>query len=163
STRLPVLEIKDGMRPLPNHVYVVPPNFDLTVSGDILRLSERSLGHMPIDLFFRSLAQDQGSKAIGVILSGTASDGTLGLKAIKAEGGISICQDPASAKFDGMPRSAIAAGCVDLVLAPKMIASELVRLRRHVFVAEVQPIEPEHPEPDFSEILALLRNATGVD
>src|SRR5205814_3372618 len=87
-----------------------------------------------IDFFFESLAQDQGEQAIGVILSGTASDGTLGLEAIKAEAGITFAQDE-SAKYDSMPRSAIAAGCVDFVLSPEHIAKELAHIARHPYVA----------------------------
>ena len=94
---------------------------------------------MPIDSFLRTLAEVQGSQGIGVILSGTASDGTLGLKAIKAEGGIAFAQDPHSAQYDGMPRSAIAAGCVDFVLPPEGIAQELARLGRHPYVAAAEP------------------------
>src|SRR5215471_4955259 len=164
STPLPVQEIQDRMRPEPNHVYVIPPNASLTVEDGLLRLGERGWGQpMPIDVFLRSLAEDQGSKAIGVILSGTASDGTLGLKAIKAEGGITFCQDPSSSRYDGMPRSAIAAGCVDLVLTPRAIAAELVRLCKHPYVADGHPREPEQPEPNFNEILSVLRSVTGVD
>src|SRR5258705_4045717 len=91
---------------------------------------EISGAHRSIDFFLESLAQDQRERAIGVILAGTASDGTLGLEAIKAEGGITFAQD-ASAKYDSMPRSAIAAGCVDLVLSPEMMAQELARIARH--------------------------------
>src|SRR5215471_3939759 len=165
TTPLPVFEIQDGMLPEPNHVYVIPPNATLTMEDGLLRLGERGWGQpMPIDIFLKSLAEDQGSKAIGVILSGTASDGTLGLKAIKAEGGITFCQDPGSSKYDGMPRSAIAAGCVDLVLTPRAIAAELVRLCKHPYVADGHPPEiPEQPEPNFNEILSVLRSVTGVD
>ena len=95
--------------------------------------------HRPIDTFFESLAQDQRERAIGVVLSGTASDGTLGLEAIKAEGGITFAQDD-SAKYDSMPRSAVAAGCVDLVLSPADIAKELARIAKHPYVAG-QPLE----------------------
>ena len=113
-------------------------------------------------LFFRSLAETQGSDAIGVILSGTASDGTLGLKAIKMGGGITICQDPVSAKYDGMPRSAIAAGCADYVLPPPAIAQEVVRLVSHPRAAQPHP-GAEPPEQDLAKILAMLRSATGAD
>src|SRR5258708_38957389 len=94
--------------------------------------------HMPVDIFFRSLAAEEGSKAIGVSLWETASDGTLGLKAIKSEAGITFAQDE-SAKYDGMPRSAMAAGCVDFVLPPDGIARELVRLSKHPYVTQPQP------------------------
>src|SRR5579872_358049 len=165
-TSMNVVEVRDGVRVRPNHVYVIPPNANMTVDRGHLRLIPRPPGayQMPIDLFFRSLAEQEGSKAIGVILSGTASDGTLGLKAIKAEGGITFCQDEQSAKYDGMPRSAIAAGCVDFVLPPAAIAREIERLCRHPYVVDV-PAEDEaaKPEPSFSEIFAMLRADTGVD
>src|SRR5437588_7066520 len=119
TTEMPVREVTDATLVEPNHVYVIPPNVDMVISQGILRLTPRTETrghHMPIDRFLRSLAEDKGSNAIGVILSGTASDGTLGLAAIKGEGGITFAQDEKSAKYDGMPESAIAAGCVDLPL-----------------------------------------------
>jgi two-component system CheB/CheR fusion protein len=119
TTEMPVRQVTDAAPVELNHVYVIPPNLDMTIAQGILRLTPRTETrghHMPIDRFLRSLAEDQGSNAIGIILSGTASDGTLGLAAIKAEGGITFAQDEKSAKFDGMPQSAIAAGCVDFVL-----------------------------------------------
>ena len=119
ATEMPVRQVTDAMPVEPNRVYVIPPNVDMVISQGILRLTPRTETrghHMPIDRFLRSLAEDKGSNAIGVILSGTASDGTLGLAAIKGEGGITFAQDEKSAKYDGMPESAIAAGCVDLPL-----------------------------------------------
>src|SRR5713101_5577672 len=114
ATGMPVRQASDATSVEPNHVYVIPPNVDMTISQGILRLTAPTeTHHMPIDRFLRSLAEDQRSNAIGIILSGTASDGTLGLAAIKAEAGITFAQDEKSAKFDGMPQSAIAAGCVD--------------------------------------------------
>ena len=118
---MPVNEVKDGMAVEPDHVYVIPPNTDMTISGGILTLEPRTEvrgHHMPIDHFFHSLAEDQKNNAIGVILSGTASDGALGLKAIKAEGGITFAQDEKSAKYGGMPHSAVAAGAVRFDSAP---------------------------------------------
>src|SRR5438132_6327079 len=106
ATKMPVVEVKEGTRVQPDHVYVIPPNADMSVSRGILHLSprggDRSL-RMPIDLFLRSLADDQQSRAIGIILSGTASDGTLGLQAIKAMGGVTFAQDEKSAKYNAMP------------------------------------------------------------
>ena len=136
-TPMAVAEVKHGVQAQPNHMYVIPPNADITIVNGILQLVRRGAPagrHMPIDHFFRSLAQDQGARAIGVVLSGTAADGTLGLKAIKAEGGITFAQEPGSAKYDGMPRSAISAGCVDFVLPPDRIAVELLRMSRHPYV-----------------------------
>jgi two-component system, chemotaxis family, CheB/CheR fusion protein len=167
STAMPVLQVTDGMPIQADHVYVIPPNTNMRISGGVLHLEVRppTGQHMPIDFFFRSLAQDQGSKAIGVVLSGTASDGTLGLKAIKAEGGITFAQDVESARYDGMPRSAIAAGCVDFVLSPEGIARELIALCRHPYVNGATGAAPAEPadEAAFKEIFNMLRSATGVD
>jgi two-component system, chemotaxis family, CheB/CheR fusion protein len=110
ATPLPVRQVQDGMAVAPGQLYVVPPNVTMTIAGGVLRLAPRLEApgpYMPIDHFFRSLAQDQGSRAIGVILSGTGSDGALGLHEIKDRGGISLVQDAQTAKFAGMPHSAI--------------------------------------------------------
>src|SRR5205085_8274945 len=118
---------KQGMRVEANHVYVIPPNADMSISNGVLQLtilSPARARRMPIDLFLRSLAEDQQGRAIGVILSGTASDGTLGIQAIKAMGGVTFAQDDESAKYNAMPRSAVAAGNVDFVLPPPLIARE---------------------------------------
>ncbi len=171
ATRMLVKEVTDGMPVESDRVYVIPPNTDMAIVQGVLRLMPRSEGHgqphMPIDHFLRSLAEDQRSKAIGVILSGTASDGALGLKAIKVEGGITFAQDEATAKYHGMPRSAIAAGYVDFILPPREIASELARIGRHPYVNRVKPEKVEElladDESNFNRILHLLRRATGVD
>ena len=129
--RLPVREVSSGMAVEPNHVYVIPPKANMTLQGSRLTLTRRvSTGkpYMPADEFFESLARTRKHRAIGVVLSGTASDGTIGLRAIKAEGGITFAQDSGSARYDGMPRSAIAAGVVDFILSPEEIARELDRL-----------------------------------
>ena len=168
ATSLPVNEVKDGVIVEPNHVYVIPPNATMAILHGVLHLMARDeplARHLPIDFFLRSLAEDQGSRAIGVILSGTASDGTLGLKAVKAEGGITFAQDE-SAKYDGMPRSAIAAGCVDFVLPPEKIAHELARLGKHPYVGRPRAKEAGHlveGEDHFRRLFLLLRTATGVD
>ncbi len=170
ATSMPVNEVIDGTPVEPNHVYVIPPNTDMAILQSGLRLLPRPEGHgqqhMPIDHFLRSLAEDQKSRAIGVILSGTASDGALGLKAIKAEGGITFAQDEATAKYHGMPRSAIAAGYVDFILPPNAIAQELTRIGRHPYVNRVKPEslgELSEDETNFNKILAFLRSATSVD
>ena len=162
---MPVAQVTNGMPAEPNHVYVIPPNANMSINKGIFQLEARLAHPMPIDRFFRSLAEDQGSKAIGVILSGTASDGTLGLKAIKAEGGITFAQDERTAKYDGMPRSAIMAGCVDFILPPEGIARELVRLCQHPYVAPPRSGEDAASEcdPQFTQIFNMLRNTTGVD
>ena len=121
---LPVCEITNNQRVEPDHIYVIPPNASLAITHGRLRLQRRKdsdQAQRVIDSFLVSLAQDQHERAIAVVLSGTASDGTAGLGAIKAEGGITFAQDE-SAKYDSMPRSAIAAGCVDFVLSPEGIA-----------------------------------------
>ena len=168
-TNLPVMQVSDGMEVRANHVYIIPPNAEMTISGGTLHLTNRKLSRpqMLIDTFFRSLAVDQGTNAIGVILSGTATDGTLGLTAIKGEGGITFAQDSASAKYDGMPTSAIAAGCVDVVLPPGQIPRELARIYHHLTVADrlVEQSYPPHPEGDhhLGQIFRLLRQAKKVD
>ena len=170
ATRMPVTEVTEGISVEPNHVYVIPPNKALGIRDGALHLLARSKQnpkHMPVDAFLDSLAENEGSRAIGVILSGVASDGTLGLEAIKAAGGITFAQDGKSAKYDGMPRSAIAAGCVDFVLPPEGIARELKRISLHPYLGR-----PDHPasedgqghrEQDLLKLFALLRNATDVD
>src|SRR5271155_964102 len=131
ETAMRVAEVKDGMVVEPDHVYVIPPNATLTISQGALRLGPREQSqsqHMVVDEFMRSLAEDQLNKCIGVILSGTGSDGTLGMGEIQAHGGVTFAQDETSAKYDGMPRSVIASGSVDYVLPPKGIANELARI-----------------------------------
>ncbi len=133
STKMPVHEVEDGMSVLPNHVYLNPPNFSMELSKGLLRLHsrEQTSQHMTIDFFFQSLAKDQKDKSIGVILSGTADDGTKGIKAIKDEGGLVMVQDPKSAKYDGMPKSAIAAGRVDYILPPESLAKALTKKAKY--------------------------------
>src|SRR5512133_758326 len=154
-TPMPVQEVTNNLRVEPNHVYAIPPNTSLTITKGVLKLHPRDQNRSParsIDAFFESLAQDQRQRAIGVVLSGTASDGTAGLEAIKAEGGITFAQDD-SARYDSMPRSAIAAGCVDFVLNPEDIGKELVRIARHPYVAG-QPYESSLAEDDRASATA---------
>ena len=143
TTVMPVREVTNNLRVKANHVYIIPPDRSLGIVGGVLKLSQRQqnrLAPRAIDFFFEALAKDQGERSIGVILSGNASDGTLGLEAIKAAGGITIAQDK-SARYDSMPCSAIAAGCVDLVLSPGNIASELARIAKHPYL-EGRPAAP---------------------
>jgi two-component system, chemotaxis family, CheB/CheR fusion protein len=170
ESTMPVTVIVDGAMVKPNHVHVIPPDSALSILHGALHLmprDEKQRPHWVIDEFFRSLAEDQGSRAIGVILSGTASDGVLGLKAIKAEGGITFSQDEQSAKYDGMPRSAIAAGCVDFVLPPEKIAQELMRIVRHphgfLRTRELSDEGPAHDENSLCKLFVLLRRYSGVD
>ncbi len=140
ATTMPVCEVTQNLRVEPDSVYVIPPNVQMAISGGVLKLTPRGKvrgATRSIDFFFEALAHDQRERAIGVVLSGTASDGTLGLEAIKAEGGVTFAQDE-SAKYDSMPRSAIAAGVVDFTLAPVQIAAELARIAKHPFVVGTQ-------------------------
>jgi two-component system, chemotaxis family, CheB/CheR fusion protein len=166
TTRLPVHQAAEGIRVACNAVYVLPPNSDMTISDGVLHLVRREAGrghHMPIDSFFTSLAEDQTSNAIGVVLSGTANDGTLGLSAIKNHGGITFAQDLNTAKYDGMPNSAVGAGVVDYVLPPDRIAEELIRIQR-------QPSREQQPASMFDgkdrlmkEVFRLLKGVSKVD
>jgi two-component system CheB/CheR fusion protein len=168
TTPMPVVQVQDGMRVEPDHVYVIPPNHEMTIEHWVLHLREREphrSANTTIDTFLRSLAVGHGSDAIGVILSGTASDGTLGLAAIKGEAGITFAHEPSSAKYDGMPASAIASGCVDFILPPGQIAREIARIRHHPYIADA--VSPDgHPMSDDNElesIFRLLRRYTTVD
>ncbi len=139
STAMPVSEAADGMPLEANHVYVIPANVDLTLADGALKLAPRTQSpgsHMPIDCFLRSAAEQCGSGAIGVILSGTGADGAAGVEAIKAAGGVTFAQDASSAKFAAMPQAAVATGCVDFVLPPEGIAAELTRIGRHPYIAD---------------------------
>ena len=167
ATRLPVCEITDNQPVEANRVYVIPRDTNLSIVKGVLKLERRErtrMPHRPIDSYFEALAQDQRERAIGIVLSGTASDGTLGLEAIKAEGGITFAQDD-SAKYDSMPRSAVAAGCVDLVLAPAEIAKELARIAKHPYIAG-QPFEfsaaSTHGEKDHAEAIAHQDDGTAL-
>jgi two-component system CheB/CheR fusion protein len=142
ATSMPVLEITNNLRIEANCVYVIPPNASLSIAQGVLKLEprrKRRNGRHSIDLFLESLALDQRERAIGVILSGAATDGTLGLEAIKAAGGITFAQDD-SARYDSMPHSAIAAGCVDFVLGPEDIAKAISRIAKHPIVVR-KPVE----------------------
>jgi two-component system, chemotaxis family, CheB/CheR fusion protein len=168
ASAMPVTELKGDTRAEANHVYVIPPRCNLGISSGVLHTPPRSNGgrNMPIDSFLCTLAGDRGRQAYGVVLSGTGSDGTLGIQAIKAQGGITFAQEKRSAKFDAMPGSAIAAGGVDFVLTPAGIARQLVTIARGSNVAREasKPIEPpDAAEVELSKVFRLLRNATGVD
>src|SRR5205823_11700937 len=170
ETKMPVLEAKSGMVAETDHVYIPPPYADLAISGGVFNLLPRTDAggrHLPIDSFFRSLAEDQGARAIGVILSGTASDGVEGMKAIKAAGGITFAQEPQSAKYDGMPRNAIESGAVDSVLPPKGIAQELTRIGRNPHAAFYRAAKEAEVLPTggdgLPKIFAILRRANGIE
>jgi two-component system, chemotaxis family, CheB/CheR fusion protein len=166
ASKMPVSEVKAETRVRANHVYVIPPRCNLGISGGVLHTPPRpdTGRNMPIDSFLRALAADRGSEALGVVLSGTASDGTLGLRAIKAAGGITFAQEKETAKFDGMPGSAIAAGVVDFVLAPAGIARELASIARDSRVRIGLRKATETSEgAELNKIFRLLRSAAGVD
>ncbi|HKF40709.1 MAG TPA: chemotaxis protein CheB, partial [Candidatus Acidoferrum sp.] len=170
ETKMPALEVTNGMQLKENHVYVIPPNASMSLSDHTLRLERRPetpAGHMPIDHFMRSLAQVQGKRAIGVLLSGSGTDGTLGMAEIQANGGVTFAQDSESAKFQDMPRSAIQANCVDYVLAPKSIAKELARIAHHPYIgANTQTESGElgtNENRSLNSIFQLLRKSAGVD
>ncbi|MEX2207781.1 MAG: chemotaxis protein CheB [Myxococcota bacterium] len=167
-TRMPIVEATQGLAVERDHVYVIPPNATLTIAGRALQLGPRSterVPHLPIDHFLQSLAEDQKACAIGVILSGSGTDGTRGLEEIKAEGGITFAQQPESAKHPSMPQSAVRSGCVDRVLPVAEIASELARVGRHPYVsrAPVEGASDGAHARHFEKVLALLRRSAGVD
>ncbi|MBV9087960.1 MAG: hypothetical protein JOY79_10780, partial [Acidobacteriaceae bacterium] len=169
SVAIEVTQVHDGMKVVPDRVYVIPPNRTMTIQDGILRLEERSPDSsppMPIDTFFRSLATACGKNAIGVVLSGTASDGTLGVAAIKNEGGITFAQDARSAKYSGMPSSATASGYIDFVLRPGEIARELMRIRQHPYVTNREEHKQEPTDEktrEIQQIFRLLKRIRKVD
>jgi two-component system CheB/CheR fusion protein len=167
TTKLPVTEVTDGMEVKPDHVYVMPANKQMVIQGKMLRLAERALvrgQHMPINEFFASLAEDRGAAAIGVILSGTASDGTKGCEAIKAAGGTTLAQDEKTAKYRSMPQNAIHAGCIDFEMSPAEIVLKLVQLAKEP-MRTIRSGEPAAvaTKQQMDELYGLMRDATGVD
>ena len=168
ATSMTVREIQNDMPVEANHVYVMPPGKNMVFSHGRLHLSPRTeiRGlHHPIDHFMRSIAEEQGHKAIGVVLSGTGSDGTLGVQEIKAAGGIAFAQD-GTAQQTLMPTNAVASGAIDLVLPPEGIAQELARIGRHPFVrpqGRQPPRELPADQPDIERVLKLLKQETGMD
>jgi two-component system CheB/CheR fusion protein len=163
ATKMPVTEILDDLTVEPNHVYVIPPDRSMIILRGALQLLPREVGvHRPVDQFFRALAEDRRHRAIGVVLSGTATDGTLGLEAIKGEGGITFAQD-ATAQHEGMPHSAIASGCVDFVLPPDAIAQEIVRIGQHPYAVPEAEAREAGEKPNLAQVVQLLYHATGVN
>jgi two-component system CheB/CheR fusion protein len=165
ATAMPVCQVRDGMAVEPDTVYVIPPGTDMELSDGHLRLSPRTAGrgqHRPINLFLQSLAAAQGYRAIGVILSGTATDGTLGLEEIKGEGGITFAQDD-TARQSSMPHSAVASGAVDFVLPPTAIAHELARIAKHPYVAPAGRPEVRAHDDLLEQVIEVVRAATGED
>jgi two-component system CheB/CheR fusion protein len=169
-TPMPVGEAEHLLRIEPDHVYIIPPSQDIEIVDGVLTLlprRPRSNIHMPIDQFFVSLANRQQEGAIAILLSGAASDGTLGLKAIKAAGGITIVQDK-TAQFQSMPQTAIYEGVVDLVLPPKEIAKELERLSHQSYIFRLTalvegPNEVQTPDEELKAVIQFIRKSIGVD
>ena len=170
STQMPVNQVLDGVAVEPNQVYVIPPNTKMVVSQGVLELSPREKvygKYMPGDAFFTSLAFDRGYKAIAVVLSGADGDGSLGLMAIKAAGGMTYAQCEDTAKFDSMPNTAVATGNVDFVMPPQKIAEELANYSRSQFFNRPLPLTKAEESPEegdsLATIFALLKSTTGVD
>ncbi len=170
STAMPVEEVEHGTPVKPNHVYVIPPNVLMRFAGGVLELEPRPEERgapRPIDYFFHSLAAGRKAAAIGVVLSGADSDGAMGLQAIRDEGGIAIVQSESSAKHPEMPRAALGAGSVDLILPPEAMGDALGRIGRHPALTEREPpevsVKARSEENQLGMIFALLRAATGVD
>ena len=167
-TRMQVFEVEDGMVVRPNCAYIIPPNCDMAFLNGALQLLEPAAPRgqrLPIDFFFRSLAQDQHERAIGIVLSGTGSDGTLGVRAIKGAGGMVMAQNTASTEFDGMPRSAIATGLVDYQLPPAEMPAQLIAYASHAFGKLPRAVSPSVLSTDnaLKKIFVLLRAQVGHD
>ena len=167
QSALPVVQVDRDMRVEPNHVYVISPNRQLLMNGRELHVNPRpgdKSQYTPIDAFFLSLAESVGSRAVGVILSGTASDGSIGITHIKAAGGLTIVQAPLSAKYDGMPRAAIATGMVDLVLPAEEIGPKIGQLANRLGADEpLDSPEPHLTTAQMAHLFELLRPVSGID
>ena len=167
-TAMEICEAREGMEVKPNRVYIIPPNRDLAIANNLLLLQAPTEQHgvrHPIDFFFRSLAQDQGDRSICIVLSGTGTEGAIGLRAVKGEGGLVLAQDPKDAKYDGMPASAIATGLVDHVLPAAKMPEVLLRYSK---VAAARPARPlaraeERPTESLQKIYTIIRAQTGHD
>ncbi len=167
-TKMKVLVVEDGMRIQPNCVYLNPPDKNVFIMDRKLHLTKPAPTHginLPIDNFFRNLSEELSEKAICIILSGTATDGTMGIKAVKGKGGMAMVQDPATAKYDGMPNSAIATGLVDFILPVEKIPSELIKYVQHPYIDSTSRAETtaQKFKSHFARILALIRSDTGHD
>ncbi len=166
-TPMEVLEVEDNQQVLPEHVYIIPPNKDMGILDGKLQLMEPVELHglrLPINYFFTNLAQDQKDRSVGIILSGFGSDGSEGLGAIKANGGICIAQDPSTAGSDAMPMNAINTGLVDMVLAPEEIPDKLLKYKRSSVKILKKILKPEDETiQTLRKIILLIRNKTGQD
>ncbi len=166
-TAMEVFQVKDRMKVKPNCVYVIPPNKNMSILHDLLYLFEPTAARglrLPIDFFLSSLADDRQSQSIGVILSGMGSDGTMGLRAIKEKGGAAFIQEPSSAKFDSMPKSAINAGLADLIAPVEDLPVKIIDYLRHPLVtAKAESSLEEKDQSDLEKVLILLRSKSGHD
>jgi two-component system CheB/CheR fusion protein len=167
-TAMEITEIADGMKVEKNRVYLAPPNFNVAIIGNTLHhvTPEKSHGvNLPIDYFFRSLAEDQAERSIGIILSGTGSDGTLGMREIKGAGGMAMAQAEEQAKFSGMPKSAIDTGIVDFVLPAESMPGQLIRYAKHPYLERAKATTTKPPDFQIAiqKILLLIRKKTGHD
>jgi two-component system CheB/CheR fusion protein len=171
-TTMPVAAVKDGEPVLPNRVYVIPPNRELAINAGILyllNLPANRAGHLPINQFFSSLAEAQGNRSCVIVLSGTGTDGVLGIKAMKSAGGRCMVQDPQSAKYDGMPLSAVATGLVDDVLVIEQMPIRLLQVFAAPFSGHFQGGDGQEPaaeaedNADLQKIFILLRRKVGHD
>lgn len=167
-TKMQVFEVEDGMQVKPNCTYIIPPNRLMALFNGTLQLFETTSPrgyNMPIDYFFRSLATDLREQAICVILSGTGSDGTLGLRAIKGEGGMAIAQNPDTTQYDGMPTSAISSGLVDYQLPPAEMVNQLIAYNAHAYISETisDMDKTEKKESSLKKIFIIMRAQTGHD
>src|SRR5438067_515932 len=190
KTSMPVMQVMGPVKVKPNHVYVIPPNHQLTFEDSTLHLvaPQQALGRrVTIDLFFRTLAQAYGQRAVGIILSGSDSDGVIGLKHVRAQGGVTIAQDPDEAEHDSMPATAISTGMVDWVLPVAEMPSKLMEFVRNENRMKLPPEDPDAKDPDakdpeapggetisditradddelaLRDVLAYLRSQTGHD
>ncbi|MDD2915875.1 MAG: chemotaxis protein CheB [Gallionella sp.] len=167
-TDIPVEVVKDGTDPLPDHIYLIPPQKNMTIFHGKLLLESQDRSHsmlnLPIDLFLNSLAEDQGRNAIGIILSGTGSDGTRGCRAIKEAGGLVMAQSESSAKFEGMPKNVIANGLADFILPAENLPEQLLRFVQHPLAARGPELEQDAGDKSaLSKIFAMLRSKTKID
>ncbi|ATW23530.1 chemotaxis protein CheB [Candidatus Formimonas warabiya] len=167
AATMKVVQVKENTPIQPDCVYVIPPGKEMSITHRVLNLSDYPGPHalnLPIDFFFRSLADDRQEKSVGVILSGTGTDGTSGLKAIKEKGGTVFIQEPSSAKFDGMPRSAIEAGLADVVSPAETLPSKIISFLEHKpFVESADRDQADQDLNSFNHIMSMLRSQTGHD
>ena len=164
ATPMPVQQVTDRLKVQPDHVYVIPPNRDMSLLNGVLHLFEPAAAHglrLPIDFFFRSVAQDQQERSIGVVLSGMGSDGTHGLKEIKENAGIVFVQSPDSAKFDGMPRSAIDAGLADVIAPAEDLPAKIIAYKQYAPL--LAPTDAGKVRGEVEKVALILRAQTGHD